>query len=85
MRIDSKLRPQIGLSTSTMLLRRVLLYGEFEYQMDFGWVNDLPNGSNLKGETTWQVGLEYFVTRDWRLNASYDNRFGAGAGLAVIF
>ena len=85
LRIDSKLRPQIGLSTSTMLLRRVLLYGEFEYQMDFGWVNDLPNGSNLKGETTWQVGLEYFINRDWRINTSYDNRFGAGAGLAVIF
>ncbi len=85
LRIDSKLRPQIGLSTATMIFRRVLLYGEFEYQMDFGWVDDLPDGSNLKGETTWQVGLEYFINRDWRINASYDNRFGAGAGVAMIF
>lgn len=85
LRIDSKLRPQIGLSTATMIFRRVLLYGEFEYQMDFGWVNDLPGDSNLKGETTWQVGLEYFINRDWRINASYDNRFGAGAGMAMIF
>lgn len=85
LRIDSKLRPQIGLSTATMILRRVLLYGEFEYQMDFGWIHDLPDGSYLKGETTWQVGLEYFINRDWRINASYDNRFGAGAGVALIF
>ena len=85
MRIDSKLTPQIGLSTSTMILRGLILYDEFKYQMDFGWVDNLSNGSNLKGETNWQVGLEYFVNRDWRINASYDNRFGAGAGLAVIF
>lgn len=85
LRIDSKLRPQIGLSTATMILRRVLLYGEFEYQMDFGWINDLPDGSDLKGETTWQVGLEYFINRDWRINASYDNRYGAGAGVTLIF
>ena len=85
LRIDSKLRPQIGLSTATMLLRRLQFYAEFEYQMDFGWVNDLADESKFMGETTWQVGLEYFINKDWRINASYDNRFGAGAGLAIIF
>lgn len=85
LRIDHNLRPQIGISSGTMILRRVELYGEFEYQMDFGWVNDLPEGSDVEYETTWQVDLEFFISRSWRINANYDNRFGAGAGLAFIF
>ncbi|MFD2434417.1 multicopper oxidase domain-containing protein [Mesonia maritima] len=34
LRIDNKLRPQIGLSTATMITRHIALYGEYEYQMD---------------------------------------------------
>ena len=65
LRIDNKLRPQIRFSTGTMILRRVGLYGEFEYQMDFGWVDDLSEGKELNDEMTWQAELEYFI--NWSL------------------
>ncbi|MCB0665488.1 MAG: copper oxidase, partial [Saprospiraceae bacterium] len=89
-RIDNKLRPQIGLATSTMLFPRIGIFAEYEYQMDFGWVNDLPDLENgrdrhFMSETSWQVGLEYVLGRNFALVASYDNRFGAGAGLSVLF
>lgn len=85
LRIDNKLRPQISLSTETMLFRHVALFGEYEYQMDFGWVDELPNDSNFESETTWQIGLEYIFSRNFSLMASYDNRFGAGGGLSARF
>ena len=81
--VDSKLRPRISLSKSTMIFPRIGLFGEFEYQMDFGVVHDLPH--NFTDETTWQIGLEYVLGPYTSIEASYDNRFGAGAGLAVRF
>ncbi|WP_227009088.1 multicopper oxidase domain-containing protein [Christiangramia fulva] len=85
LRIDSKLRPQIGLDAEVMVFPRIAVFGEYEYQMDFGWVNDLPSGSNYESETTWQVGLEYVLGKNFKLMGSYDNRFGAGGGLSVLF
>ena len=85
LRIDNKLRPQIGLSTATMITRHIALYGEYEYQMDFGWVNDFEAGTNFEEETTWQVGLEYVFSRNFSLTGSYDNRFGVGGGLSARF
>ncbi len=84
-RMDSKLRPQISFSKATMIFPRILLYGEYEYQMDFGWVNDFPDGTDYKEETTWQVGLEYILGRNFSIMGSYDNRFGAGGGLSARF
>ncbi len=84
-RIDSKLRPQIAFSTGFMIFPRLGIYGEYEYQMDFGWDGKLPEGQNFKEETTWQVGLEYVLSRDFSLMGSYDNRFGAGGGLSLRF
>ncbi|MUP47380.1 copper oxidase [Gramella sp. BOM4] len=85
LQIDNKLRPQIGLSAGLMVFPRIGIYGEFEYQMDFGWVNDLPSGSSFENETTWQVGSEFVISKTVQLFASYDNRFGAGGGLSVWF
>jgi CopA family copper-resistance protein len=85
LRIDNNLRPQIGLSTATMIFRKVALYGEFEYMADFGWVTDFEEGTDFEKEITWQVGLEYVLSRDWSLMGSYDNRFGAGGGLSLRF
>ncbi|RDK87367.1 multicopper oxidase domain-containing protein [Marinirhabdus gelatinilytica] len=84
-RIDSKLRPQISFSTGFMIFPRLGIYGEYEYQMDFGWDGKLPEGQDFDEETTWQVGLEYVLSRDFSLMGSYDNRFGAGGGLSLRF
>jgi len=84
-RIDSKLRPQISFSTGFMIFPRLGIYGEYEYQMDFGWDGKLPEGQDFEEETTWQVGLEYVLSRDFSLMGSYDNRFGAGGGLSLRF
>mgnify|MGYP003632497138 CR=1 FL=1 len=84
-RIDSKLRPQISFSKSTMIFPRLGLFGTYEYQMDFGWVNDFPQGENFDSETTWSVGLEYVLGRNFSIMGSYDNRFGTGGGLSMRF
>ncbi|HEA23678.1 MAG TPA: copper oxidase [Pricia antarctica] len=84
-RLDSKLRPQISLSKATMIFPHVLLYGEYEYQADFGWVNDFAEGTDFQKETTWQVGLKYIVGRNFSIMGSYDSRFGAGGGLSLMF
>ncbi len=89
-RIDNKLRPEIRVSREIMIFPRTSLFGTYEYQADFGLVNTLTEeGSdepvNYKGETTWAVGLEYFLSRNFSLMASYDNRFGAGGGLSARF
>lgn len=85
LRVDSKLRPQIGLSREILIFPRTVIFGNYEYQADFGWVDDLPTGDNFANETTWNAGVEYFLSRNFSLMASYDNRFGAGGGLSVRF
>lgn len=90
-RMDSKLRPQISLSREVLILPRTFLFGEYEYQMDFGWRNALPADRNLPGfsktrqEITWNAGLEYLISKTFSLMGSYDNRFGSGGGLTVRF
>jgi FtsP/CotA-like multicopper oxidase with cupredoxin domain len=84
-RIDSKLRPQISLSREIMIFPRTAIFGMYEYQADFGWVNDLPAGDNFGKEVTWSAGMEYFLSRNFSLMGSYDNRFGAGGGLSIRF
>lgn len=90
-RLDSRLRPQISLSREILIFPRTFLFGEYEYQADFGWVGGSPAESALSGkggyrqEVTWNVGLEYFLSKNFSLMGSYDNRFGAGGGLSVRF
>lgn len=84
-RMDSKLRPEISLSREIFIFPRTAIFGKYEYQADFGWVNDLPMGDNFLNEVTWNAGVEYFLSRDFSLTASYDNRFGAGGGLSARF
>lgn len=84
MRIDNKLRPQISLSREILIFPRTAIFGSYEYQADFGWINDLP-GDNFAKEVVWNAGVEYFLSRNFSLMASYDNRFGAGGGLSVRF
>ncbi len=84
-RIDNKLRPQISLSREIMIFPRTAIFGMYEYQADFGWIDELPIGDNFANEVTWNAGIEYFLSRNFSLMASYDNRFGAGGGLSVRF
>ena len=90
-RIDNMLRPQIGLGREFLLFPRTVAFGEIEYQADFGWVNDLSYEEELIGnglykeELVWNAGLEFFLSRNFSLMASYDNRFGFGGGLSTRF
>lgn len=71
----------ISISTTTAIFQRVVIFEEYEYQMDFGWDGELPESKDFEEETTWQVGFEYVLSRNFSLLGSYDNRFGAGGGL----
>jgi len=84
-RMDSKLRPQISLSRAITIFPRTVLFGVYEYQADFGWVDELPQGDTFKKEVVWSTGIEYFLSRNFSIMGSYDNRFGAGGGLSARF
>lgn len=85
LRVDNKLRPQISLAREIMIFPRLVLFGEYEFQADFGWVNDLEPGKDFEDEQVWTAGLEYFLSKNFSLMGSYDNRFGAGGGLSLRF
>nr|WKN38601.1 multicopper oxidase domain-containing protein [Tunicatimonas sp. TK19036] len=90
-RVDSKLRPQLRLEREVLIFPRTFLFGEYEYQLDFGLLDEpLEEGANredgsVSQEITWNVGLEYLISKNFSLMGSYDNRFGAGGGLTVRF
>ena len=84
-RVDNKLRPQVSLSREIMIFTRVSLFGIYEYQADFGLIDNLPMNSSFEKEITWNTGFEYLVSKNISLTGSYDNRFGAGAGLSIRF
>jgi len=84
-RIDNELRPRLAIGRELMLFPRLFVFGYYEYQMDFGWVNNLGENTNFADETTWNAGAEYMLSKNFSLMASYDNRFGAGGGLTIRF
>ena len=84
-RIDNDLRPRIALDRSIMLFPKFAVFGYFEYQLDLGWVSDLPIGKDYVSETVWSAGAEYFLSKNFSLLGSYDNRFGGGGGLSIRF
>ncbi len=85
LRLDSKLRTRIGIGRSVMLFPRFSIFGYYEYQADFGAINDLENGSSYASEVVWSAGAEYILSKNFSLMGSYDNRFGAGGGLSIRF
>lgn len=84
-RIDNKLRPQIGVSREILIFPRTVLSGEYQYQLSFGWVEELPQSKKTTQESTWNVGLEYFLSRNFSLMVNHDNQFGTGGGFSVRF
>ncbi|NVO86283.1 multicopper oxidase domain-containing protein [Hymenobacter terrestris] len=84
-RIDNKLRPRLSLGREIMIFPRLAAFGYYEFQADFGWVNELENNHSFTKEVVWSTGLEYMLSRNFSLMGSYDNRFGGGGGLSVRF
>ena len=84
-RVDTKLRPRIGIGRSIMVFPRFSVFGYYEYQADFGAITNFEDGINYESETVWNAGAEYILSKNFSLTASYDNRFGAGAGLSIRF
>lgn len=74
-----------GMTINGTIPGPTLEFTEGEYAVIYGWVNDLPTGDNFAEEITWSAGIEYFLSRDFSLMGSYDNRFGAGGGLSIRF
>lgn len=84
-RVDNKLRPRIGLGRSVMIFPKLSIFGYYEYQIDLGFVDDLPINKDFTSETVWSAGAEYMLSRNFSLMGSYDNRYGAGGGLSIRF
>ncbi|NJC25849.1 multicopper oxidase domain-containing protein [Neolewinella antarctica] len=85
MRVDNKLRPRVSVGRSIMLFPRLSAFGYYEYGADFGIVSGEDGNSDYEGETVWNAGVEYMLSRNFSLMGSYDNRFGYGGGLSVRF
>ena len=71
-RIDDKLRPEIGLEREIMIFPRTFVFGMIEYQADFGLVNDFPSGMAYGDELTWNAGLECLPAHSlkWQWNGA---------------
>ncbi len=83
--IDNKLRPQIRFTAEYLLFRRIAVFGRYEYRSDFGWVNTLESGKSYASEQVWNTGVDYVLNRNFSITATYDNRFGGGAGITYRF
>lgn len=82
--MDHQLRPRIRLDRELLIFPRIFLEGEYEYRADFGWVNDIGDKS-YEGETQWLVGASYILSRNFSIQANYNNRYGWGGGLLFRF
>ncbi|MCI5058623.1 MAG: multicopper oxidase domain-containing protein [Flavobacteriales bacterium] len=82
--MDHQLRPRIRLDREILIFPRIFLEGEYEYRADFGWVNDIGDAS-YQGETQWLVGASYILSRNFSIQANYNNRYGWGGGLLARF
>ena len=83
--MDNQLRPRIRLDRELLIFSRIFLEGEYEYRADFGLVNDLEDNKAFEGETQWLVGASYILSRNFSIQANYNNRYGWGGGLLARF
>jgi CopA family copper-resistance protein len=83
--IDNQLRPRVRLGRELMIFPRLSIFGNFEYESDFGFINDMEVGQSYASELVWNAGAEYMLSKNFSLMGSYDNRFGAGGGLSIRF
>lgn len=83
--LDHQLRPRLRVDKEILLFPRVFLEGEYEYQADFGWVNDFDGNTNYKGEDEWLIRASYMLSRNFSIQANYNSHYGWGGGLSVRF
>lgn len=83
--LDHKLRPELSLNTHIPLTQRFMATGHFEWKTDFGVIEELPAGKNIKQEVAYTAGFEYLLNKNFSLIGNYDNRFGWGGGLSWRF
>jgi CopA family copper-resistance protein len=83
--IDHQLRPRVRVDKEILLFPRIFLEGEYEYRADFGWVNDLEDKKSFEGEDEWLIRASYIVSRNFSIQANYNNQYGWGGGLSVRF
>ncbi|MDA3943461.1 MAG: multicopper oxidase domain-containing protein [Bacteroidetes bacterium] len=83
--IDHQLRPRLRVDKEILLFPRFFLEGEYEYKADFGWVNDLDANTSFEGEEEWLIRASYILSRNFSLQANYNNHYGWGGGLSVRF
>jgi hypothetical protein len=83
--IDHQLRPRLRVDREVYLLPRFFLEGEYEYRADFGLVNDLEGNTSFEGEDEWLIRASYILSRNFSIQANYNNHYGWGGGLSVRF
>ena len=83
--IDHQLRPRVRVDKEILLFPRFFLEGEYEYRADFGWVNNLENNTGFEGEVEWLIRASYILSRNFSIQANYNNLYGWGGGLSVRF
>ena len=84
-RIDTDLKLQFSLGTEYLILPRTMLFTRLEVANDWGWKKSLSTGKSWDQEYTWDTGLDYVLSKNFVLTASFDNRFGLGAGLIYLW
>ena len=85
MSIDHQLRPRVRVDKEILLFPRFFMEGEYEYRADLGWVNDLEDNKSFEGEDEWLVRASYILSRNFSIQANYNNQYGWGGGLSIRF
>jgi hypothetical protein len=83
--LDHQLRPRVRIDKEILLFPRFFVEGEYVYRADFGWVNDLENNNSFEGEDEWLIRASYILSRNFSIQANYNNLYGWGGGLNVRF
>lgn len=82
--LDHQLRLRLRVSREILLFPRFFLEGEYEYRADFGWVNELED-KDFEGDDEWLIRASYILSRNFSIQANYNNLHGWGGGLSVRF
>ena len=80
MSLDHKARWEVELDYELHLFPRLEVFTDWSLRMDLGLVTD-----KKQSHQEWQVGGEYFLSKNTSLKASYSNHFGWGAGLNIKY
>jgi CopA family copper-resistance protein len=83
--LDHQLRPRLRVDKEILLFPRLFVEGEYEYRADFGWVNNFENNTSYEGEDEWLIRAAYMLSRNFSIQANYNNRYGWGGGLSIRF